>query len=253
MVGRESLIDKRSPGRALVIISADAEWRGIRRLFPNADYQVCPYGEWFISDLTEEAFQVNARSPAEAIPTLFFHGGWGKIAAAASTQYAIDRWRPALLVNLGTCGGFEGAIERGTILLVEKTIVYDIIEQMGDSEAHIRHYTTDLDLDWLSKPYPLPVRRSLLVSGDRDLLPQDILGLRSKYGALAGDWESGAIAFTATRNGVHALILRGVTDLVSSTGSPAYDNLNYFEEEAYEILKILVRSLPSWLRQSGFS
>jgi hypothetical protein len=52
---------------------------------------------------------------------------------------------------------------------------------------------------------------------------------------------------------VRALILRGVTDLVGNSGSPAYDNLDYFEVKALEILKILVRSLPSWLRQSGFS
>jgi len=253
LVRRGFLIDSQSPGKVLILISADAEWRGIRKLFPEADYEVSPYGEWFVSDLTEAAYGDIARSSAVTIPVIFFHGGWGKIAAAASTQYAIDRWHPTLLVNLGTCGGFEGEIERGTILLVEKTVVYDIIEQMGDSEAHIRHYTTDLDLNWLSEPFPLPVFRSLLVSGDRDLLPQDIPVLSSKYGAAAGDWESGAIAFAARRNGVRTLILRGVTDLVSSTGSPAYDNLNYFEEKAYEILKILVRSLPSWLRQSGFS
>ncbi|RPI83169.1 MAG: hypothetical protein EHM41_16570 [Chloroflexi bacterium] len=45
----------------------------------------------------------------------------GKISAAASTQYIIDRWNPDLLINLGTCGGFEGCIERGAVVLVEKT------------------------------------------------------------------------------------------------------------------------------------
>lgn len=49
---------------------------------------------------------------------MFFHGGWGKIAAVASAQYVIDRWSPELLVNLGTCGGFEGEITKGTIILV---------------------------------------------------------------------------------------------------------------------------------------
>jgi adenosylhomocysteine nucleosidase len=145
----------------------------MKKLFPDADYKVSPYGEWFESNLTEAAYEDNARSTAVPVPVVFFHGGWGKISAAASAQYAIDHWRPDLLVNLGTCGGFEGEIERGTILLVEKTVVYDIIEQMGDSEAHIRHYTTELDLDWLSEPFPLPVSRSLLVWGP-DLLPQDI-------------------------------------------------------------------------------
>jgi nucleoside phosphorylase len=65
---------------------------------------------------------------------LFFWGGWGKIAAAGSTQYVIDRWRPQLLVNLGTCGGFDGAIERDMVVLAIKTVVYDIVEQMGHHE-----------------------------------------------------------------------------------------------------------------------
>jgi len=114
--------------KVVVIISADAEWRAIHKIFPDQTYQHSPYGEWF-----ETSFQ--------ASPVIFYHGGWGKISAAASAQYVIDRWQPELLVNLGTCGGFEGEIERGAILLVEKALVYDIIEQMGDYEAHIAHYT----------------------------------------------------------------------------------------------------------------
>ncbi len=79
----------------------------------------------------------------------YFHGGWGKISAAATTQYVIDHFQPDLLVNLGTCGGFEGRIARGTIILVTKTIVYDIIEQMSEPEEAIAHYSTELDLSWL--------------------------------------------------------------------------------------------------------
>lgn len=59
-----------------------------------------------------------------------------------------------MIVNLGTCGGFRGEIERGEILLVERTIVYDIVEQMTDPEAAIAQYTTDLDLSWLGAELP---------------------------------------------------------------------------------------------------
>ena len=112
---------------------------------------------------------------------IFLHGGWGKIAAAASTQYAIDRWRPRLLVNLGTCGGFAGHIQRGAILLVERTLVYDIIEQMGDPQAASTITPPDLDLSFLRQPYPQPVRRALLVSADRDICPSDIPMLIERY------------------------------------------------------------------------
>lgn len=182
----------------------------------------------------------------ESQPYLFFQGGWGKIAAAASTQYVIDRWQPRLLINLGTCGGFEGRIEQGAILLVEKTLVYDITEQMGDAQQAIDHYTSEIDLSWLRPPYPLRVQRSLLVSGDRDLLVEDPPRLAQRYGAVAGDWESGAIAWTAKRNHTPLLILRGVTDLVGSTGSEAYGDLALFERAAERILNQLIAALPGW-------
>jgi adenosylhomocysteine nucleosidase len=177
----------------------------------------------------------------------WFHGGWGKISAAASAQFVIDRYQPDLLVNLGTCGGFEGRIERGTIILVERTIVYDIHEQMADPQAAIAQYSTDLDLSWLPDPLLGKVQRGLLVSADRDLLPADIPGLVKEYGAVAADWESGAIAWVAGKNKVKCLILRGVSDLVGIHGGEAYDNIQFFHESTLAIMKILIDELPDWL------
>jgi len=225
----------------VVIISADIEWRTLKTLFPDTLVKDSTYGEWFEAKLDN----INNNR------VLFYHGGWGKISAAASTQYIIDYCQPSLIINLGTCGGFEGEIERGTIILVNKTIVYDIIEQMGDFDAHIAHYTTEIDLSWLGSDFPHEVLQTLLVSGDRDLLIQDIPELIARYGALAGDWESGAIAFVAARNGVKLLILRGVTDLVGSSGGEAYGDITFFENATISVMKDLVDALPSWIRISN--
>lgn len=178
---------------------------------------------------------------------IFFQGGWGKISAAASAQWAIDRWQPDLLVNLGTCGGLAGRVDRGEVLLVDRTLVYDIIEQMGDPQAAIDHYTVDLDLFWLREPYPQPVRRGLLVSADRDIYLPDIPMLVERYGATAADWESGAIAWVASRNRTRCLILRGVTDLVSPQGGEAYNALDVFHTGARHVMESLLDSLPAWL------
>ena len=225
--------------RFVVIISANIEWQVIQTLFPQVELQASPLGPWFVIEL-------ELGGHIESV--LFFHGGWGKIAAAASAQYVIDRWSPALLVNLGTCGGFEGEVEKGTIILAERTLVYDIIELMGDYTEHIAHYTTNLDLAWLGEDYPHKVQRTLLVSADRDLLVEDIPRLKAEFGAVAGDWESGAIAWVAARNQTHCLILRGVTDLVGASGGEAYDgNIHVFVEGTGRILKRLVQALPGWL------
>jgi adenosylhomocysteine nucleosidase len=219
----------------VVLISADAEWRGVLHVIPDAACQPSPFGEWFTHALGNRP------------PLVFLHGGWGKIAAAASTVYAIERWQPRLVVNLGTCGGFAGHVERGQVLLVDEAIVYDIIEQMGDSQAALEHYATRLDLDWLPASLPPVVMRSRLVSADRDILPQDIPMLTGRFGAVAADWESGAIAWVAARYGVRCLILRTVSDLVGPNGGEIYDDLAAFQSRSMEIIGRLVDILEQML------
>jgi adenosylhomocysteine nucleosidase len=219
---------------AVVTISAGAEWRVARDFYPTETIYPSPYGEWFEMELSGRQ-------------VIFFHSGWGKISAAASTQFSLDRWKPSSLVNLGTCGGFAGAIERGTILLVERTLVYDIIEQMGDQQAAIRYYSVDLDLSWLHEPYPQEVRRGLLVSADRDICLPDIPMLIDQYGASAADWESGAIAWVANRNQTRCLILRGVSDLVGEEGGEAYGAVEVFHEGARRVMEPMLQALPQWL------
>jgi adenosylhomocysteine nucleosidase len=224
----------------VVLISADAEWRVIRNCFPQTRPYHSPYGEWFTYSYRE--------IPILRKPIVFIHGGWGKVAASGSTQYAISRWHPKMIINLGTCGGFEGEIDKEEIILVEKTIIYDIFEQMGDPTEHIKHFSTEIDTSWLNPPLPLQVKRTLLVSGDRDLFCDDIPSLKTKYGAIAGDWESGAIAWVANKYHTRCLILRGVTDLVGETGGEAYDgNVSYYYENTDLIMKKLIESLPLWL------
>lgn len=219
---------------AAVAISANAEWRVVRAFYPDADIQRTPYGEYFALTLSD-------------LPVIFFHGGWGKISAAATAQDALNRWSPQVLINLGTCGGFTGRIERGATLLVERTLVYDIIEQMGDPEAAIRHYSTDLDLSWLREPYPQPVQRSLLVSADRDICPPDIPMLVDRYGAAAADWESGAIAWVANHHHCRCLILRGVSDLVGQAGGEAYGDISLFHDGTQRVMVPMLEALPAWL------
>jgi adenosylhomocysteine nucleosidase len=224
--------------RVAVIISANVEWNVVLSFYPDAEMLPSPFGEWFMVDLD---------SDERVEPALFFHGGWGKIAAAASAQYIIDHWSPELLINLGTCGGFDGEIEKGTIIMVERTIVYDIIEQMTGGEAAIAHYSTDIDLSWLGDHYPHEVLRTLLVSADRDQVVEEIPQLKSTFGAVAGDWESGAIAFVAQRNMTRCLILRGVTDLVGKQGSEAYGDVQVFIDGTTSVLRHLIDALPAWI------
>lgn len=217
-----------------VIISANMEWRAIKKYYPDEDYKESVWGEYFYKNI-------------EGQEILFFHEGWGKVAAAGATQYVISEFQPEILINLGTCGGFEGEINRLDVVLANKTVIYDIIEAMGDSKEAIQDYTTEIDLTWLGDSYPVEVLETVLVSADKDLRLDEIEKLKSEYAAIAGDWETGGMAYIASRNNTKILILRGVSDLVSSTEGEAYGNFELFIERAEKVMFKLLDDLPKWI------
>lgn len=214
-----------------VLVSADMEWRAVKPLFAQAILHKSPYGEYFYATVQREH-------------VLFFQGGWGKVAAAGSTQYVIDHFKPARLINLGTCGGVEGRVKRFDVVAPEKIVIYDIAEAMGDSEEAIAHYTTTIRLP---AKEPVPVLRATLYSADRDLTSQGLRDMESRFHPVAVDWESGAIAWVAQRNGTPLLILRGVSDLVSPDKAEAQGNPELFAENAARVMQNLMRDLPLWI------
>ncbi len=228
-----------------ILINADIEWLVVKEILNPTKLHLSPFGEWF---------PLSSFSGTESMPTseehhdlLFFQGGWGKISAAAATQYLIDHWKPYVIINLGTCGGIAGRVEIGKVVLVERAIVYDIHEKMGDAEEHLRHYQTHIDLSWISRPFPQEVLQSTILSADRDLDTSEVELLSSKYHAVVADWESGAIAFVCARNQQRLIILRGVSDLVSATSGEAYGNIGLFKARTQTIMQGLIEALPGWV------
>jgi len=218
--------------KIVVLISAIAEWEGVKPLFPNIRVSNNPFGETMDVVVDEQ-------------PLTLFHSGWGKVASASAMQYVIDHYSPDLIVNLGTCGGIEGVVDRGDLILADRAIVYDIVELMDEADV-TNYYASILDLSWLTEPYPFPTRRGLIASADSDLLPEKIPLLKS-IGTLAADWESAALAWVANRNHARLLILRMVSDLVSEQAGEAYGDIEIFNERAKNIMKKLVNQLPEWL------
>jgi adenosylhomocysteine nucleosidase len=120
---------------------------------------------------------------------------------------------------------------------------------MGDPREAIEAYATTLDLAWVGTTTPTPVTRGTLASADQDLDPARLAALAAEHGAIAGDWESGAIAYVARRNGTRLVVLRGVSDVVGPTGSVAYGNEQAFVESTARIMRTLWAALPAWVER----
>jgi adenosylhomocysteine nucleosidase len=138
----------------------------------------------------------------------------------------------------------RGGASNGDVLVVTRTLAYDIEEAMGDSAEAVRAYTTDLDVRWLDGVLP-QARRTHLVSGDRDLRPVDVEVLVRRYDAIAADWESAAIAYVASRRGTPLAIVRTVSDLVGTEGGETIGDLPRFQDAAASIMPALVGELPA--------
>jgi nucleoside phosphorylase len=203
--------------KIIFLICADIEWKIVKGCLCPIEIHSSPFGEWFPYN-----FDVQERS----VGVTFFQTGCGKIPAAAATQFVIDKCNPKTIINLGTCGGFSGKINREDIIIVEKTVIYDINERSGHHDEQIEKYTTELDFD-----------------------PEKINYLFEKYGAIAADWESGAIAYVAKKNGMECLILRGVSDVVDPDGEPS--NEKEIREGTAAVMKILIDGLPKWISKAS--
>jgi adenosylhomocysteine nucleosidase len=217
----------------IVIVSAGAEWRRISPLLSASSEIKTPYPHCVTSSI-------------EKTPVVFLHSGWGKVASAGATQYAIDRWTPKLLINLGTCGGLDGRVLLGEIILASETVIYDIIEGMSDYHKAIDRYRCLAHLDWLGDDLPIKVMKARLLSADRDIRPQDVQTLIDDFDGIAGDWESGAFAWVADKNKVDWLILRGVTDLISLVEGEALGNVSLWQQRTGPVMQKLYANLP-WL------
>jgi len=197
----------------VILVCSDFEWKVVRRRFKEENLKKSPYGNWFVHD------PVKGKKERKVI---WFKSGWGKIGSAGATQYVIDKWTPALIINIGTCGGFYGKIDLYQLVLVKKTVVYDMIDFIGTVGKSIKYYTTNIGLSWLKDEPILKPQSKVMVTGDQDLCPERLPELYERYNSVVGDWESGSISWICKMNKTKLLILRGVSDLVGSSGNPAY-------------------------------
>ncbi|MBI2334056.1 MAG: hypothetical protein HYU84_18170, partial [Chloroflexi bacterium] len=63
--------------KTVVMISAIAEWKAVKEIFPKLVIEPCPYGD-------------TAKLKLKDFDLKLFHSGWGKIASAGAIQYIID-------------------------------------------------------------------------------------------------------------------------------------------------------------------
>lgn len=148
--------------------------------------------------------------------------GAGEIFAAAATQYLIDRYEVAAVLNYGVVGGCREDLLANEPCIVDRVVhyQYDLSDVDGVPAGRYLEYpepwiwTNEALRDAASKEFP-NLRHVCCASGDKFMgAVEDKLWLSKEFGADICDMEAAAILLTCNRNRVPCLMIKTVADSV---------------------------------------
>jgi adenosylhomocysteine nucleosidase len=214
--------------KPLVLVCASEEWNTTKSHFaatPESTGET-PFGEFFETAVGKQS-------------VIFMRTGFTKTKAAAACQHGIDRFKPSIVFNIGTCGAVSSALKPLDLILATKTVQHDCRDNIGQQVGpFLADLVVEIDNSWLGSIDG--VTRGVIATADHDGTAEDVALLR-EHSVLAVDWESGAIAKICAMNKVRCCIIRGATDHLDQIASQTSD---YLQNVPNVMRKAYQRVLP---------
>ena len=149
--------------------------------------------------------------------------GVGKVFAAICAQTMIMKFAPDAILNIGVCGALDGRLDLCDVVLGEKTVQYDMdTSAVGDPVgliSGINKIYFECDTEIKNKIEEILKRNNInylcgvVATGDRFFNSKELVeSVKSRFSAISGDMESGAIAHACYINDVPFEVLRCITD-----------------------------------------
>lgn len=221
-------------------ICSKREWISLKELLKDIELQtnMYPFGEFLRLKLYDRE-------------CIFYYSGATKTKASAACQFAIDKWKPQIIVVLGTCGGVNEDLNVLDVIIANKTVQYDCIDRMGN-EPYVFYepLTTTIDNSWIHfSEFNERVHEGIIATADQDI-NYEVLHMLRKENVLCADWESGAIAYICSINKVNSCIVRGITDIpTENINESACNQGNAYKVNTPRVMKkLIVEFLPVLFR-----
>ena len=167
--------------------------------------------------------------------------GVGKVNSATTTQFIIDKYRPAYIIIIGIAGGTSPNLKVGDTVIGSEMIQHDFdITAFGKPKGYIDNgiepnkptiYYSDKTLvdKFLKNNF---LKLVTIATGDIFVTDTKMKNdIRKEFNADVIDMESAAIAQTAKRNNIPVLVLRTISDGVN-------DATNEYKQNKQNIAKI---------------
>jgi adenosylhomocysteine nucleosidase len=188
--------------------------------------------------------------------------GVGKVNAAISTQFIIDKFKVDYIINTGIAGGISSELSIGDIIAGNELVQYDFdVSSLGYAKGYMctgknpnlpTIYTSSKELidNFIisMKNSSKKVIVGRIASGD--MFVSDVRKkqeISELFGAISVEMEGAAIAQTATANNIPFLIIRTISDLADNSASTSH---RLVETEMAELSLLAVESLLKQLSEN---
>lgn len=191
------------------------------------------------------------------LPVVVVRCGVGKVNAALCVQILADLFDVTHIVNTGIAGSLDAGLDIGDIVISSDVMYHDFhVGPFGYPWGQVpgmdvRAFPADPALISLAekacRELQVSYRVGRIVSGDQFICDSaEKAAILSRCGGLCTEMEGAAIAHTAYRNGLPAVILRAISDKADDSATMDYPT---FEAQAARHCAALTETLAATLAE----
>lgn len=186
---------------------------------------------------------------------VLLRSGIGKVNAAMSTVVLLQHFKPDCIINTGSAGGFDPALNVGDVVISTEVRHHDVdVTAFGYEYGQVPQlpaaFTADEKLKEIAvqsvkKMGDVQVVSGLIATGDSFMSdPTRVEAIRDKFDSLqAVEMEAAAIAQVAHQFGTPFVIIRSLSDIAGKESDLSFDQ--YLEKAALHSANMVMNIVES--------
>ncbi|WP_335869275.1 5'-methylthioadenosine/S-adenosylhomocysteine nucleosidase [Bacillus sp. 2205SS5-2] len=166
---------------------------------------------------------------------ILLRSGIGKVNAAMSTAILLEKFRPDVIINTGSAGGFDASLNVGDVVISTEVRHHDVdVTAFGYEYGQVPQlpaaFTADEKLVSLAEAaakdtMDAQVVKGLIATGDSFMSdPDRVTAIRNKFADLqAVEMEAAAVAQVAHNFAVPFVIIRALSDIAGKESNVSFE------------------------------
>lgn len=199
----------------------------------------------------------------DSLEVVLLKSGIGKVNAALGTALLIEKFKPDVIINTGSAGGFHRDLNVGDVVISTEVRHHDVdVTIFGYEYGQVPRMPACFSPDQrlvsvavksAQKINGIQVAEGLIASGDSFMNdPERVEFIRSKLPDIyAAEMEAAAIAQVAYQFEVPFVIIRSLSDIAGKDSNISFDQfLDTAAKNSAELILLMLEELKEkWLRK----